>query len=316
MLAIVAPGQGSQTPGFLATWTADAAFADRLRWYSAVCGLDLPHYGTRADAEAIRDTAIAQPLLVAAGLAVIQALREAAPAGWTGPEVIAGHSAGELTAAAAAGVITAEQAIVLSRERGRGMAETAARIESGMAAVVGGDATEVLAVIERCGLEAVTYNGPGQVVASGSRRGIAELVTEPPARARVVPLEISGGFHSRHVAHVGELLRDHARAMDPADPLVILLSNSDGRVVRTGREALDLIANQVSAPVRWDLCMRRMIDLGVTGMLELAPAGTLTKIARRALPGVQTFALHTADQLSDACDFALQHHRSPASLAS
>ncbi|MFI7545012.1 ACP S-malonyltransferase [Actinoplanes sp. NPDC049599] len=313
MLAIVAPGQGSQVPGFLSTWMAVAPFADRMRWYSAVCGLDLAQFGTTADAATIRDTAIAQPLLVAAGLAAWRTLCHAA-AGPLRAELIAGHSAGELTAAAVAEVISPEQAMILARERARGMAETAARIDSGMAAVVGGDPDEVAAAINRCGLSAVTYNGPGQIVASGARPGIERLLATPPPHTRVVRLEISGGFHSAHVAHVGDRLRALAHGMETRDPGTVLLSNRDGRIVSTGPEALQLIADQVSAPVRWDLCMRRMDELGVTGMLELTPAGTLTKIARRALPRVDTFALRSVDRLDDACAFALHHTRTASGL--
>ncbi len=307
MLVIVAPGQGAQTPGFLAPWLEDPTFADRINWLSAVCDTDLAHYGTNADADTIRDTAIAQPLLVASGLVAALALFPHPADAFRRIDLAAGHSVGEITAAAGVGVISAEQAMVFVRQRGKAMAAAAAEHRSGMMAVLGGDPEEVLAAIARHDLVAANNNGPGQVVAAGTLEALERFSADPPARTRLVPLQVAGAFHTDYVAHAVPLLGGYARAITTHDPRTRLLSNRDGHVVHDGREVLDRIVTQVSSPVRWDLCMRTMEDLGVTGMLEMPPAGTLTGIARRALRGVETFALKTPDQLDDARAFVEKH---------
>lgn len=307
MLVIVAPGQGAQTPGFLTPWLEDPVFEDRMHWLSAVCDIDLIHYGTQADAETIRDTAIAQPLLVASGLVAALALFPQPADAFRVIDLAAGHSVGEITAAAGVGVITAEQAMVFVRERGKAMARAAAKTPTGMSAVLGGDPDEVLAAIEAHGLIAANNNGPGQVVAAGKIEDLERLAKNPPPKTRVVPLQVAGAFHTHHVAHAVELLGRYARAITTHDPRTRLLSNRDGHVVHNGREVLERIVTQVSSPVRWDLCMQTMQDLGVTGMLEVPPAGTLTGIAKRAMPGVETFALKTPDQLDDARAFVEKH---------
>ncbi|HEU5043669.1 MAG TPA: acyltransferase domain-containing protein [Nocardioidaceae bacterium] len=307
MLVIVAPGQGAQTPGFLKPWLADPTFADRLHWLSAVAGMDLAHYGTEADAETIRDTAVAQPLLVAAGLlAALELFPHPADAfGRIG--AVAGHSVGELTAAAGARAITAEQAMVLVRERGRAMAEAAAAAPTSMTAVLGGDRDEVLASIAAHGLTAANDNGPGQIVAAGTVEALAAFAEEPPAKARLVPLSVAGAFHTEHMAPAVDVLGRLARSVSTHDPRTRVISNRDGKVVHDGQDLLRRIVTQVRNPVRWDLCMETMLDLGVTGILEMPPAGTLTGIARRAMKGVATFALKEPDQLDGARAFCEEH---------
>ena len=307
VLVIVAPGQGAQSPGVLTPWMELPTFADRLVWLSAVTGLDLVHYGTEADAETIRDTAVAQPLLVASGLlAALELFPHPADAfGRIG--AVAGHSVGELTAAAGARAITAEQAMVLVRERGRAMAEAAARTPTSMTAVLGGDREEVLGKLETHGLTAANDNGPGQIVAAGTVQELAELSDDPPAKARLVPLSVAGAFHTRHMAPAVDVLDRLARSVSTHDARTPIISNRDGRVVHDGRDVLKRIVTQVSNPVRWDRCMETMLDLGVTGMLEMPPAGTLTGIARRAMKGVETFALKTPDQLDEARAFCDKH---------
>lgn len=307
MLAIVAPGQGAQTPGFLTPWLEDPTFADRISWLSAVAGLDLAYYGTQADAETIRDTEVAQPLLVAAGLLSAVALFPHPADAFGRVGVAAGHSVGEITAAAGVRVITAEQAMVFVRERGRAMAEAAKATPTGMTAILGGDAAEVAAVIERHGLTAANVNGAGQVVAAGTLEQLEALAADPPEKARLRPLSVAGAFHTEHMAPAVDLLRRHARSISTHDPRTRLLSNRDGQVVHDGRAVLTRMVDQVSNPVRWDLCMDTMRDLGVTGLLEMPPAGTLTGLAKRALPGVETFALKTPDQLDDARAFVDRH---------
>jgi [acyl-carrier-protein] S-malonyltransferase len=304
---MVAPGQGAQSPGFLAPWLEDPEFADRLNWLSAVAGLDLAHYGTEADAETIRDTAIAQPLLVAASmLAALEVFPQPSEAFRT-VGAVSGHSVGEIAAAAGVGVISAEQAMVLVRERGKAMAGAAAQTATSMTAVLGGDRDEVLAKIAEHGLTAANDNGPGQVVAAGTVEQLAAFTEDPPAKARLIPLSVAGAFHTEHMRPAVDVLSSYARAVSTHDPRTRLISNADGQVVHDGQDVLRRIVNQVSSPVRWDLCMQTMADLNVTGILEMPPAGTLTGIAKRALKGVETFALKTPDQLDDARAFAEKH---------
>lgn len=307
MLAIVAPGQGAQTPGFLGPWLTEPSFADRLNWLSAVSGLDLKHYGTEADAEAIRDTAIAQPLLVAAGLLAALELFPHPADAFPFIGVAAGHSVGEITAAAGVGVLSAEQAMVFVRERGRTMAAASAATPTSMTAIIGGQADEVLAALEAHGLTAANHNGSGQIVAAGTKDQLAALAAAPPARARLIELSVAGAFHTVHMRPAVAELTAYARAMSTHDPRTRLLSNADGQVVHDGRDVLRRLVGQVASPVRWDLCMAAMSDLGVTGLLELPPAGTLTGIARRNLKGVELFALNTPDQLEGAMEFVRKH---------
>jgi [acyl-carrier-protein] S-malonyltransferase len=311
VLAIVCPGQGSQTPGFLTPWLDVADVAERLRWLSAVVGLDLVAHGTTSDADTIRDTAVAQPLIVAAGLVALPALlpdvveepQDAARLA----DVVAGHSVGELTAAALTGVLSAEQALVLVRERGRAMAAASAVTPTGMSAVLGGNPDEVAAAIAGHGLTAANLNAAGQVVAAGTLEQLAALAAAPPARTRVVPLQVAGAFHTAHMAPAVDVLAGFARAITPRAPATTLLSNADGAAVTTGGDALRRIVDQVSSPVRWDACSAALADLGVTGLLELPPAGTLAGLAKRALPGVEIVALKSPDDLPAARELVEKH---------
>ncbi len=307
MLAIVAPGQGAQTPGFLRPWLTESSFSDRLTWLSAVCGIDLRHYGTEADADTIRDTAIAQPLLVASGLLAALELFPHPADAYPLIGVTAGHSVGEITAAAGVGVLSAEQAMVFVRERGRAMAAASAATATSMTAIVGGNPDEVLEAIAAQGLTAANHNGAGQIVAAGTKEQLAALAANPPARARLVELSVAGAFHTVHMESAVAELAALARAISTHDPRTRLLSNADGQVVHHGREVLKRLVAQVASPIRWDLCMATMSDLGVTGMLEMPPAGTLAGIAKRNLKGVDLFPLNTPDQLPEAAEFVREH---------
>jgi [acyl-carrier-protein] S-malonyltransferase len=307
VLAIVAPGQGAQTPGFLGPWLELPTFADRLNWLSAVSSLDLRHFGTEADAETIRDTAIAQPLLVAAGLLAALELFPHPADGYRLVGVVAGHSVGELTAAAGVGVLSAEQAMVFVRERGRAMAEASAVTPTSMMAVIGGAPDDVLTALATHDLTAANNNGTGQIVAAGTKDQLAALTANPPARARLIALSVAGAFHTVHMEPAVARLAAMARAISTHDPRTRLLSNADGQVVHDGREVLRRLVRQVASPVRWDLCMAAMGDLGVTGLLEMPPAGTLTGIAKRNLKGVEIFALNAPDQLEEAIEFVHKH---------
>ncbi|MEX1209916.1 MAG: acyltransferase domain-containing protein [Candidatus Nanopelagicales bacterium] len=313
MLVVVAPGQGAQTPGFLTPWLDVPGVAARLEWLSVVSGIDLLEHGTRSDAETIRDTAIAQPLLVGAGLVTLLALFPHPAEAFTRVSVGAGHSVGEITAATAAGVLTAEQAIVFVRERGRAMANAAALAPTGMSAVLGGDAEDILTAASALGLTAANMNGAGQIVLAGSLTALAEFADSPPEKARVRPLQVAGAFHTDVMAPAVEVLKRYARSVSTHDSRINLLSNADGRVVHDGRDVLRRLVSQVSRPVRWDLCMSTMADLGVTALIEIPPAGTLTGLAKRALPGVDTLALNSPDDL-DAAWALVERHGVPSTL--
>jgi [acyl-carrier-protein] S-malonyltransferase len=307
MLVIAAPGQGAQTPGFLSPWLELPGFADRLGAWSELAGCDLIRYGTTGDADEIRDTAVAQPLLVAAAVAAAEAL--------TGDPVpvkgvtaaVAGHSVGELAAGAIAGTISAEDAMRLVRVRAGAMAAAAAAEQTGMTAVLGGTESEVLAALDKHGLTPANVNAAGQIVAAGTLDQLAALAADPPAGARLRPLSVAGAFHTRHMASAVDALTAAAAQVPATDPGLPLLSNADGAVVTSGADWMQRIVAQVSAPVRWDACMQGMAGLGVTALLELPPAGTLTGLARRALPGVQLLALKTPDQLDDARALLAEH---------
>ena len=314
MLVIVCPGQGSQIPGFLAPWLELPGFRDRMQWLSTVAGIDLVRHGTESDAETIKDTAIAQPLIVGAGLISLLALFEHPADGFRLVAGGAGHSVGEITAAAAAGVISAEQAMVFVRERGRLMAEASAVTATGMSAVVGGDGDDVAQVLLRHGLTAANNNGSGQIVAAGTMEQLAALSADPPARARVIPLQVAGAFHTEHMAPAVKELGAMARAMSTHDTRSRLVSNRDGTVVHSGREVLKRLVTQVSSPVRWDLCMETFRDFGVTGLIEIPPAGTLANLAKRGLPGVEVLALKSPDQLSEAHRM-VREHAQPSQIA-
>lgn len=313
MLVIAAPGQGAQTPGFLTPWLADPAFESRFRWLSTVAGLDLVEHGTTSDAETIRATEVAQPLLVATALVAALELFPHPADAFDRIGAVAGHSVGELAAAAGARVITAEQAMVLVRERGLAMARAAATTPTGMTAVLGGDREDVQAALERHGLTAANDNGPGQVVAAGTLEQLAALKADPPAGARLMPLSVAGAFHTHHMAPAVDHLGALAASVSTHDPRTRVISNRDGSVVHDGREVLRRLVGQIASPVRWDLCMETMTDLGVTGVLEMPPAGTLTGILKRQLKGVETFALKSPDQLDDARAFC-EKHGEPAGL--
>jgi [acyl-carrier-protein] S-malonyltransferase len=308
MLLLAAPGQGAQAPGFLGEWLELPGFADRLGTLSELAGCDLIRCGTTADAEEIRDTAIAQPLLVAAAVTAAaellggadqaDELADAALAAGVG--ATAGHSVGELAAGAIAGTLSAEDAVRLVRVRGQAMAQAAGAEPTGMTAVLGGDEQEVLAALEAHGLTPANVNGAGQIVAAGTLEQLAAFAADPPPRARLRPLSVAGAFHTSHMAPAVDALRAAADGMAVRSPAIALLSNRDGAVVRSGGDWMERIVTQVSAPVRWDRCMQAMADLGVTALIELPPAGTLTGLARRALPGVKTVALKTPGDLEQA----------------
>ncbi|MEY4087313.1 MAG: hypothetical protein RIU70_423, partial [Actinomycetota bacterium] len=299
MLAIIAPGQGSQTSAMLSAWLEDADIRAMAEEISDAIGLDLIRLGTTADADEIKDTANAQPLIVAAGLMSTHALGAT-----TSFSYVAGHSVGEITAASIAGVLTPIDAMKLVRTRGIEMAQAASVSRSGMAAVLGGDRQVVLQAIADAGLVAANDNGGGQIVAAGDLDAIAHLA---PEGARVRPLAVAGAFHTSYMQSAVEPLRALASTMSTSTPSVGVLSNKDGAVVTDGAEVLERIVNQIANPVRWDLCMQTLESSGVTGVIEVAPAGTLVGLIKRAAPSIEQFALKSPADVDAARAFAAQH---------
>lgn len=299
MLAIVCPGQGAQSPGMLGPWLEVPAARASLEASSEAAGIDLVALGTTANADTIRDTAVAQPLLVAAALAAYAALDGVRPG------AVAGHSVGEFAAAVVAGVLSPADAVALVRTRGVAMASAAASSEpTSMAAILGGDDAEVAHALVSLGLTPANMNGGGQVVAAGAADAIAALVANPPARARVIELQVAGAFHTHYMAPAVPVLAAAAALVERNDPDVVLLTNADGDQVASGDDAVASLVAQIARPVRWDKCMDTLITLGVTGIIELAPGGVLTGLAKRAMKGVPAVALKTPDDLEAARELA------------
>jgi [acyl-carrier-protein] S-malonyltransferase len=294
VIAIFAPGQGSQTPGMLAPWLELPGVADDIAQFSEAAGLDLVRLGTTATADEIKDTAITQPLIVALGVIVAGqlGLDDAAE------RVVAGHSVGELTAAAVSGALTPAEAVAFAARRGAEMAAACALTPTGMSALLGGDPDEVATAIEAAGLTPANRNGAGQIVAAGALDALEKLAAEPPAGARVRPLQVAGAFHTHYMAPAEEALAAFVPNLRVSDPRPILLSNADGAGVNTGADLIARLVRQVTLPVRWDLCMQTCRHLNVSAAIELAPAGPLTGIAKRELPGVELLAVKTPDDLA------------------
>lgn len=323
MLVVACPGQGSQTPGMLSPWledpNLDSAFSQLLA--ASQTAVDLRHLGTAADAEEIRDTGVAQPLIVASSLLAWEAVT--AQLGSTTaellPNVVAGHSVGELAAAAVAGAISPATAVSLVSVRGQAMAKAAAEAQTGMAAVVGGNSDEVWAAIQNAGLTPANVNSASQVVAAGSLEQIEFLVANPPAKARVVPLQVAGAFHTSYMASAQETFASAVAQASFTAPRATLLSNADGQAFQlagVGGEHQDqTVAGQVASrlvsqltnPVRWDLCQQSLRDLGVTALLELAPGGVLAGLAKRELKGIEIVAIKSPADLEAAADLVRNH---------
>ena len=301
MICIAAPGQGSQAPGFLEPWLEIPVFKDSIEQSSIACDLDLINFGTAADAETIRDTKIAQPLIVAAGIASYEVLKDK-----FGDSLnvsgAAGHSVGEVTAAYVSGIFDSKTALKFVRRRGIEMADAAALFPSSMAAVVGGEIDEVLTHLDSAGLFAANYNGAGQVVAAGSKEAIASLIASPPPGSRVVALQVAGAFHTSFMEPARPALKEFATDLSVNDPAIAIWSNSNGQLVESGSSFLDLMVNQVSNPVRWDKTMESMAAANVSLMIELLPGGALSGIAKRAMPNTVAIALKTPADLDKVAE--------------
>lgn len=300
MIVLVCPGQGSQTPGFLAPWLTDPSNRALMEQYSDAAGLDLVLHGTESDADTIRDTRVAQPLIVAAGLLTLRAL---AANGAQPAEVgIAGHSVGEITAAVGAGVLDELAAMRFVAARATAMAAAAATTPTGMSAVLGGDADALLARLDELGLQPANFNGGGQIVVAGALDALAELAAAPLSGTRVIPLQVAGAFHTRYMEPARDALASTADDVRASDPVRPLWTNADGSLVDSGSRFVELLVGQVASPVRWDLTMKSMQTAGVTGIIELAPAGALTGLARRGLKGTPAVAIKTPDDIPAALE--------------
>jgi [acyl-carrier-protein] S-malonyltransferase len=300
VIVVVAPGQGSQTPGFLAPWLEDAAVRERVGQWSEAIGVDLALHGTESDAETIKDTALAQPLIVAAGIITADALLADGRRAHVGG--VAGHSVGEFTAASVAGILSPTDAISLVAERGRAMADAAAVTPTGMSAVLGGDQDALPALLEAAGLSPANHNGGGQTVVAGPVDALAAFAENPPDRARVIPLSVAGAFHTRFMAPAVERVRPVAAAATVLEPTLPIWTNADGSRVEDGRTFVDLMVKQIASPVHWDAVMASFAEAGVTGIIELAPAGALVGLAKRGLRGTPTVGIKSPEDLPAAIE--------------
>jgi len=307
MIVVVCPGQGAQTPGFLAPWLELPKFKAALETMQSASDLDLIKFGTVSDADTIRDTAIAQPLIVAAGVATMAQIFDTAGTVSGSIAGIAGHSVGEITAAIGAGVFTPETGIKFVKQRGKSMASAASLEATSMAAILGGDQALIEARLSELGLEPANYNGGGQIVAAGSAAAIAELQAGAPAGSRVIPLQVAGAFHTRYMAPAIDELSVYAQGLPVADPQTRIWTNAGGKQVSTGAEYLQLLIQQVKSPVRWDLCMSALVEAGVTALIEVAPAGTLVGLAKRSMPGIEAIAVKTPENIDAALSLIANH---------
>ena len=301
MIALLAPGQGSQTEGMLSPWLELPGARDQMTLWSKASGLDLVRLGTTASTEEITDTAVTQPLVVATTLLAHQELiRRGLLA--DAELVLAGHSVGEIAAYAIAGVMAADDAVALAATRGAEMAKACAIEPTGMSAVLGGDEAEVLSRLEQLELFPANRNAPGQIVAAGPLAALEKLAEDPPAKARVRALGVAGAFHTKYMAPALDSYAAAAAAVVTAEPTATLLSNRDGKPVASAAAAMDTLVAQLTQPVRWDLCTETLREHNVTAIVEFPPAGTLTGIAKRELRGVTARAVNSPADLDELAD--------------
>ena len=299
MIVIACPGQGSQTPGFLNEWLELPNAREFMQAAGDAAQVDLTAHGTTSDADVIRDTKIAQPLIVSASILAWNALSTRADLSAAG---VAGHSVGEFAAASVAGVLDPIDAVRLVGVRGRAMAEAAATVETGMAAVVGGVEEAVLEAIAAAGLTPANRNGGGQIVAAGAVENIAKLAENAPRGSRVIPLQVAGAFHTSYMEAAIPALAAETANVSVADPIRPLWTNADGTLVTSGTDFLNSLVSQIAQPVRWDACMNGFTESGITGLIELAPAGALTGIAKRGLKGIPAVAVKSPADLDAALE--------------
>lgn len=308
MIFLACPGQGSQTPGFLTPWLENQSFRARLEEYSEAIGIDLVKHGSESDAETIRQTKLAQPLIVAAGMAVWEAIGERVSTQCILENaLIAGHSVGEITAAYLAGIFDAKTALTFVRQRSTYMHECTTTEETGMSAVVGGDRQEVLEHLKKHSLYPANINSATQVVAAGTPQKLAALAEDPPEKARVIPLKVAGAFHTDYMRQAREKLEQERNTFPAQNPHTPILSNKDGKALTQGPEYLDTLISQVSSPVRWDLCMETAAEQNPSCIIELCPAGTLTGLVKREISGITAIKVNHPDDLDAVAEFVATH---------
>lgn len=284
----------------LAPWLELPGAQSRLDAWSASSGLNLERLGTTATLQDITDTAVTQPLVVASALLGAAELRRRGhlPA----DTIVAGHSIGEVSALAIAGVISESDALRLASVRGSAMSRACADRPTGMIAVLGGVEADVLLALENAGLTPANRNGAGQIVAAGPLEACDALEQNPPSRARLRRLEVAGAFHTEYMASAVEDVRALAGTIEVRDPELTLLSNADGMAVTSGRQALDQVISQITSPVRWDLCTQTMLKRGVDTFVELPPSGALVGLAKRMMRGVPRYGLTTPEDLDQTLE--------------
>ena len=297
MLVILCPGQGSQKPSFMTNWLEIPKYKSKLEEFSEAISLDLIKHGTLSDEETIRDTAIAQPLIVGASIATAALLDTGNVSG------AAGHSVGEVAAAAISGVLSETDAMRLVDIRAKSMAKAATSGEvTSMAAILGGEPETVVAKLNELGLSAANYNGAGQIVAAGSKAAIDKLAAEGLEGSKVIPLSVAGAFHTNYMLSAVSELEGFVPNLSVSNPTISLWSNQNGQLVDNGQEFVNLLVGQIANSVRWDLCMEAMVNAGVTAVIEVSPAGTLAGLAKRGMPGVEIVALKEPKDLEAAQD--------------
>ena len=286
MRILMCPGQGSQSEGFLTEWFASVpGFQQKIIELGVAAGKDLVRLGTVASEDEIKATENAQPLIVAASIAAARTAINLADF-----DGVVGHSVGEFAAAAIAGVLSDEDAMKLVAVRANAMAEAAKLEVTSMAAILGGEQEQVLALLAELGLSAANYNGAGQIVAAGSKAAIEQLVATPPEKSRVIELKVAGAFHTHFMQPALARLSEAAETVSASNPQMKLWSNVDGGMVTSGQQFLSSLVSQVSNPVRWDLCMASIDQLSAS-VVELPPAGALAGLAKRGMPNSTPIAL-------------------------
>ena len=292
MYALLTPGQGSQFPRMLRPWLRDPHAVDLLRSWSRTADVDLVHLGTKAGTEEIARTENAQPLLVAQAL-LLRDLLPLTTTRW----IMAGHSVGELAAAAFAGALAPEDAVSLARARGMAMAQACSLAPTTMAAVIGGTPESIVSRLHEIGLTAANYNGAGQVVAAGLIENVNRLKQDPPKGTKVHQLSVAGAFHTSYMKPARaefERAADRIRFHDVTHPL---LSNLDGRLVTNGVEIRERLIAQLTVPVRWDLCLTTLGTFSPELVVAAPPGRVMTGLMTRRFPDLRTLCVQTPKDL-------------------
>ena len=306
MLAVVAPGQGSQSVGMLSPWVTDSKDKELVDSWSSLISVDLLKLGQSGNSEEIKSTDNAQLLIFITS--ILSSLNLDLKNAKDQSIIFAGHSVGEFAAYSIAGTFEVDQALKIVARRGQSMlAATNAFSKTGMSAVLGGNNDEVISYLREFNLIPANINSNGQIIAAGTLENLDRLANTPPAGTRVRPLEVSAAFHTKYMEPAISRFKEIFRDLNTNSPSQIILSNKNGEELNKSTDIIENLINQVISPVRWDLCQAKMVELGVTGMLELAPGGTLCGIAKKEIPSVETFAIKSPEDIQSANDFIRKH---------